>query len=168
MKPTALASSPRRSASTIVAAGIEPPAPRVHVETRKPRKEIRFRFRGAGSGFLQDSSEAPSYHTDFSRNTPRPPPPLSQIVFSRRYPLELELEIEDRWQFGVELVLTGHFQEGRRRLIPLRSVGQSLHRRASLRTLTTMLYKTLLPAIAAVAAGQQTCETLRDAFQDNS
>jgi hypothetical protein len=89
-------------------------------------------------------------------------------VFSRRFSLELELEIEDRRQFGVELVLTGHFQEGRRRLIPLRSVGQSLHRRASLRTLTTMLYKTLLPAIAAVAAGQQTCETLRDAFQDNS
>ena len=31
-----------------------------------------------------------------------------------------------------------------------------------------MLYKMLLPAFAAVAAGQQTCETLRDAFQDNS
>eukprot|EP00900_Chrysochromulina_parva_P016296 jgi/Chrpa1/24668/Chrysochromulina_OHIO_Genome00009089-RA len=30
-----------------------------------------------------------------------------------------------------------------------------------------MLYKTLLPALAAVAAGQQTCETLRDAFQSN-
>jgi hypothetical protein len=31
-----------------------------------------------------------------------------------------------------------------------------------------MLYKTLLPAIAAVAAGQQTCANVRDAFADNS
>ena len=31
-----------------------------------------------------------------------------------------------------------------------------------------MLYKTLLPAYAAVAAGQQTCMTLRDTFQANS
>jgi len=38
---------------------------------------------------------------------------------------------------------------------------------SSYRTSATMLYKTLLPALAAVAAGQQTCETLRNAFQSN-
>jgi hypothetical protein len=32
----------------------------------------------------------------------------------------------------------------------------------------TMLYKTLLPAIAAVAAGQQTCADVHEAFSDNS
>jgi hypothetical protein len=32
----------------------------------------------------------------------------------------------------------------------------------------TMFYKTLLPAIAAVAAGQQTCADVHESFSDNS
>jgi hypothetical protein len=32
----------------------------------------------------------------------------------------------------------------------------------------SMVYKTLLPAIAAVAAGQQTCADVHEAFSDNS
>jgi len=57
----------------------------------------------------------------------------------------------------------------RRRMLFFRAVGTLVQGSIiSIAASATMLVKTLPLAFAAVAAGQQTCATLRDTFQANS